>query len=56
MTKEKKLKCEVCQKEIPHSVAHTAEGADYIHHFCSPECQDHYFREHPELKKGKKEK
>jgi len=30
--------CEVCLKEIPASVAKTAEGGDYIHHFCGIEC------------------
>ena len=30
----KSYRCKVCSKEIPQSVAHTAEGADYVWHFC----------------------
>jgi hypothetical protein len=32
------LSCEVCCKEIPQSEALNAEAADYIYHFCGPEC------------------
>jgi len=44
-----KLHCAQCQKEIPHSVAHTVEGSGYILHFCCENCRKHYFEEHPEL-------
>lgn len=53
MTEHKKLVCETCKKEIPASVAMTAEGGDYIHHFCCPNCMDHFFQKHPELKPPK---
>lgn len=56
VVKQKKLTCEICKKEIPVSVAKTAEGVDYIHHFCSDECHHHYFEQHPEEKKSKKKK
>lgn len=32
------LSCEVCCKEIAQSEALNAEAADYIYHFCGPEC------------------
>jgi len=43
------ISCEACKKEIPTSVALNMEGADYVYHFCSPDCRDHYFKQHPEL-------
>ena len=49
-----KLHCEICKKEIPKSVVITAEGAEYIHHFCSIECHDHYFKDEKEEKPAKK--
>lgn len=48
-----KLSCETCKKEIPQSVAITVEGSDYVHHFCCPNCRDHYLEKHPELKPAK---
>lgn len=30
--------CEVCLTEIPGSVACSAEGPDYVHHYCGLEC------------------
>jgi hypothetical protein len=30
--------CEVCLKEIPRSVARSAEGADYVYYFCGADC------------------
>lgn len=32
------IQCEICLKEIPASVAATAEGPDYVHHFCGIDC------------------
>ena len=32
--------CETCCKQIPESAAETAEGVDYVHHFCSTECYE----------------
>ncbi|MFY9316692.1 MAG: DUF3330 domain-containing protein [Burkholderiales bacterium] len=32
------LSCEMCCKEISQSEALNAEAADYIYHFCGPEC------------------
>ena len=45
-----KISCETCKKEIPRDVAVTAEGAEYVYHYCCPDCMDHYAEEHPELK------
>lgn len=36
------LKCEVCTREIPASVALSNEGPDYILHFCGIECMEHW--------------
>ena len=30
--------CKTCSKEIPESAALTAEGADYVWHFCGQKC------------------
>lgn len=30
--------CTQCRKEIPASAATSAEGADYVRHFCGNEC------------------
>lgn len=32
------IQCEICLKEIPGTVAVTAEGPDYVQHFCGIEC------------------
>ncbi len=45
-----KISCEACKKEIPESVVVTAEGAEYVLHFCCPDCRDHYFLENPDKK------
>lgn len=36
------IACNVCLKEIPRSVAQSAEGADYVYHFCGPECYERW--------------
>ncbi len=30
--------CDVCLQEIPESAVLTAEGEDYVHHFCGLDC------------------
>jgi hypothetical protein len=32
------MTCSLCMKEMPHDLAHTIEGPDYVHHFCGLEC------------------
>lgn len=32
------LTCEICMHEMPHDLAHTLEGPDYVHHFCGLDC------------------
>lgn len=32
------IACEICLREIPSSVAKSAECPDYVHHFCGLEC------------------
>ncbi len=41
-------KCETCCKLIPESVAMTAEGADYVKHFCGTECYEKWLRQQKE--------
>jgi hypothetical protein len=36
--KEAPMACSLCMKEMPHDLAHTLEGPDYVHHFCGLEC------------------
>jgi Domain of unknown function (DUF3330) len=32
------LACEVCLREIPHSVGRSCEGQDYVHYYCGDAC------------------
>jgi hypothetical protein len=32
------IACDVCMAEVPASVAQTAEGPDYVQHFCGLDC------------------
>lgn len=34
--------CKICFKEIPKSVALSAEGKDYVWYFCGPACYDKF--------------
>ena len=34
--------CAVCQKEIPKSVALSAEDQDYVMHFCGLDCYEEW--------------
>ncbi len=38
-------KCNTCQREIPISAALTAEGADYVWHFCGKPCYEKWLSE-----------
>lgn len=33
-----KVRCDICQKEIPLSEAKSAEAVDYVAYFCGLEC------------------
>ena len=37
--------CEVCEKEIPKSVALSAKDQDYVLYFCGVECYDEWSAE-----------
>lgn len=41
-TEPQLVQCDVCLTEIPQSVAKTAEGPDYIHHFCGIDCMERW--------------
>jgi len=47
-----KIACHICKKEIPKSAALTAEGQDYVLHFCDISCLDYWKKE----KEGEDEK
>ena len=32
------LECDHCHTEVPATVALSFEGADYVYHFCGPQC------------------
>ncbi len=32
------IRCNHCHTEIPATAAFSFEGADYIYHFCGPQC------------------
>jgi len=40
--------CNVCRKEVPASAARSAEGEDYVHHFCGAECLEQWNKEKKE--------
>lgn len=33
-----KVSCDICQKEIPKSLALVAEAEEYVRYYCGPEC------------------
>ncbi len=35
---ERRLDCGTCHREIPHTVAASPEGKEYIGHYCEPPC------------------
>jgi hypothetical protein len=37
---ETPIECNHCHTQIPATVALSFEGADYIYHFCGPQCLD----------------
>jgi len=39
------VECSQCLREIPASEAKSAEGIDYIAHFCGLECYDKWIKE-----------
>lgn len=32
------IACEICLKEIPHDLAYSQEGTEYVQHFCGIDC------------------
>ena len=50
---EEKIICCVCKKEIPKSAAMSAEGEEYVRHYCSLECMDFYKKNKPDKKDDK---
>ena len=36
------VQCEVCLKEVPASEARSAEGRDYVLHFCGTDCYEQW--------------
>lgn len=42
------IECEICLKEIPESAAFTAEGGEYVGHFCGIECYQEFLRKRRE--------
>jgi len=43
---EAPLSCAVCMQEMPHDLAHTHEGPDYVYHFCGLECYRKWQAQH----------
>ena len=42
------IECSQCLKEIPASEARSAEGTDYVAHFCGLECYDKWIKQKQE--------
>ncbi|MFQ6037476.1 MAG: DUF3330 domain-containing protein [Candidatus Aminicenantales bacterium] len=51
MSKEDKIACHVCRKEIPKAAALHAEGEEYVLHFCDISCLDFWKKEKKDKKK-----
>lgn len=34
--------CQLCLKEIPKSVAESAEGVEYVYYFCGADCYEQW--------------
>jgi hypothetical protein len=49
--KQEKISCHVCKNEIPKAAALTAEGREYVLHFCDISCLDYWKKEKEEKKK-----
>lgn len=47
-TEERRIRCEVCLKEIPTSEALTREGDDYVINFCGLDCHEEWIKRAPE--------
>ena len=45
------VECSQCLKEIPASEAKSAEGTDYVVHFCGLECYDRWIKEKQDKEK-----
>lgn len=43
----RRLRCDTCQKDIPSSVGVTAEGRDYVWHFCGMSCYERWRQKLP---------
>ena len=50
---EEKISCCVCKKDIPKSAAMSAEGEEYVRHYCSLDCMDFYKKNKPDKKDDK---
>ena len=46
-----KPSCEMCQKDIPPSVAKSGEAVDYVHYFCGTECYAKWQQQKPDDRK-----
>ena len=40
-----KISCHICKKEIPKAAALSAEGEEYVLHFCDISCLDYWKKE-----------
>jgi YHS domain-containing protein len=45
-SEKKPCECKNCCKQIPTSAALTAEGKDYVWHFCSKNCYEKWHADH----------
>jgi len=43
-----KVNCCVCSSQVPHSVALSFEGEDYVYWFCGADCHEKWRHEHHE--------
>ena len=51
-----KIACHVCRKEIPKAAALSAEGEEYVIHFCDISCLDYWNKEKKEKEEEKPQK
>ncbi len=46
------IACEICLKEIPHDLAISQEGVEYVQYFCGIECYSKWDAEQSDLPEG----
>ena len=44
------LACQICMKEVPKDLSKSAEGVEYVYHFCGQECFEKWEKQEDDQK------